>query len=146
MNIKELVQFCKEIKGKTHKEALKIGDKHGVSHCGVDALRKILGYSDGSRINKLSPEERDRIADEYREGGVTIISLARKHGVTFNAVRCLLLSRNVTIFNPHQYTRRQEMFIQNELRRGTSVKKIAEAIGKSEHCIKLKIERMGAKA
>ena len=72
MNIKELVQFCKEIKGKTHKEALKIGDKHGVSHCGVDALRKILGYSDGSRINKLSPEERDRIADEYREGGVTL--------------------------------------------------------------------------
>lgn len=62
--------------------------------------------------------------------------------VQYNAVRCLLKSRDVTIRNPRSYTRRQEMYIKTELKRGTPIKKIAFALGKKYKSVVHKIERM----
>lgn len=144
MSIEELVQFCLELKGKTHKESIEIGKMRGVSRGGVETLRTILCYSDSSMKNKLSKEQRNKIAELYCEGDVSMSQLAKQFGVTFNTVRCLIVSHHIKITN-NSYTRQQENYITREYKRGTPISKIAEAVEKSRHGIKHKIERMGLK-
>lgn len=142
LTLEELISICKAMKGMNRKESLEYGAKYGLTLLNVDCIRQMLGYSDCSKCYKFSAEERDAIAEEYKDGGVTMADLARKYGVRGNAIRGILLSRDVTIVNNHKYTKRQEMYIRHEYKRGTPVKKIAEALGKSEKCIRNKIKYM----
>ena len=146
MTIDELVSACKAMAKMSLKESLKFGSKLGITRHNVESIRQMLGYSDGSFQFKLSAEERDAIAVEYQERDISMAALAREHGVTYNAVRCILIARNVSLRNPRAYTKRQEMYIKNELRRGTSIHKIADAMGKTYKCIKGKIDRMNARS
>ena len=142
LTIDQLVSLCEEMKGLSIKESLALGERYGVTRHNVESIRQMLGYSGYSVSYKLTTDHRNAIAREYAEGDMSMASLARKHGITYNAVRCLLKSRDVTIRNPMSYTRRQEMYIKTELKRGTPIKKIAFALGKKYKSVVHKIERM----
>ena len=142
MTIDQLMEVCRAITPLGLKDAVAYGRDNGLTRHNIESLRQILGLSDNTNSYKLTPEERDAIAAEYKNEEVSMSELARRHKVTYNAVRCILLARNVVIVNRGQYTKRQVLYIKNELRRGTSVKKIAEIMGKSVKSIKQKIDRM----
>ena len=62
-----------------------------------------------------------------------------------NAVRCILLTRQVELKNPRSYTKRQEAYIKDAVRRRIPVKDMAFALQKSPKAVMGKIERMGLK-
>lgn len=68
--------------------------------------------------------------------------LAKKYGLAYNSVRCILLNRDITISNPRKWTRRQEMFLADEYNKGTGTRKISDLIGKSQTSVQRKIIRM----
>lgn len=146
LSIDELVEVCKVMEKMSLKDSIEFGKSKGITRHNVESIRQMLGYSDSSYKFKLTSKERDALATEYQEGDISMAALARKHGVTYNAVRCILVSRDVSIRNPKGYTKRQEMYIKNELKRGTPIKKIASAMGKTYKCIKGKIDRMNARS
>lgn len=145
LTIEQLTALCKTLTGKTLKESLAIGKKAGITRHNVESLRQILGYSEGCNSYKLTAAERDKIAEEYSEGGVSMTAIARKHGVTYNAVRCILVTRQVTLHNPRCYTPRQEAYIRTAIRRKVPLKEMAFALNKSPKAIMGKLERMGLK-
>lgn len=145
LTIEQLTELCKTLTGKSLKESLAIGKKAGITRHNVESLRQILGYSEGCNSYKLTIQERDRIAEEYSEGDVSMATLAKRHGVTYNAVRCILLTRQVELKNPRSYTKRQEAYIKNAVRRRIPVKDMAFALQKSPKAVMGKIERMGLK-
>lgn len=145
LTIEQLTELCETLTGKTLKESLAIGKKAGITRHNVESLRQILGYSEGCNSYKLTAQERDRIAEEYSEGDISMVTLAKRHGVTYNAVRCILLTRQVELKNPRSYTKRQEAYIKDAVRRRVPVKDMAFALQKSPKAVKGKIERMGLK-
>ena len=145
LTIEQLTALCKTLTGKTLKESLAIGKKAGITRHNVESLRQILGYSEGCNSYKLTAEERDKIAEEYSEGDVSMAVLARRHGVTYNAVRCILVTRQITLHNPRCYTPRQEAYIRTAIRRKIPLKDMAFALNKSRKAIMGKLERMGLK-
>ena len=145
LTIKQLTELCETLTGKTLKESLAIGKKSGITRHNVESLRQILGYSEGCNSYKLTAAERDKIAEEYSEGGVSMTEIARRHGVTYNAVRCILVTRQVTLHNHRCYTPRQEAYIRTAIRRKVPLKEMAFALNKSPKAIMGKLERMGLK-
>lgn len=142
ISIDRLVEICREMEGMDRKRSFEFGRECGITKHNVDAIRQMLGYSDIDKYPRLSAEERDRIAEEYQEEDVSMNELARRHGVNYNSVRCILLARDVNITNPRLWTKRQEMYLKHELKMGKPTKKIADEIGKAEKCIIQKIQRM----
>lgn len=145
LTIGQLTELCKTLTGKTLKESLAIGRKAGITRHNIESLRQILGYSEGCNSYKLTAAERDKIAEEYSEGDISMAVLARRHGVTYNAVRCILVTRQITLHNPRFYTPRQEAYIRTAIRRKVSLKEMAFALNKSPKAIMGKLERMGLK-
>lgn len=145
LTLTQLMDVCKEMKGKSLKESIAIGKKAGITRHNVESIRQMLGYSEGCNSYKLTAKERDKIAEEYSEGHVSMVTLAKRYGVTYNAVRCILLTRQVELKNPRSYTKRQEAYIKDAVRRRVPVKDMAFALQKSERAIVSKMERMGLK-
>lgn len=145
LTIEQLMKLCKTLAGKSLKESLAIGRKAGLTRHNIESLRQILGYSEDCNSYKLTAVERDKIAEEYSEGDVSMETIARKYGVTYNAVRCILLTRQVPLRNPRFYTARQEAYIRTAIRRKTPLKEMMFALNKSSKAIMGKIERMGLK-
>jgi len=145
LTLTQLMDVCKEIKGKSLKESLAIGKRVGITRHNVESLRQLLGYSEGSNSYKLTAEERDKIAEEYSEGDVSMATIARRHGITYNAVRCILVARQITFHNHRCYTPRQEAYIRTAIRRKVPLKEMAFALNKAPKAIRGKLERMGLK-
>lgn len=142
MNITELTKFCKQLNGKTLKESVAIGAKIGLSRHLIHALRQILGYSENYNKPRFTLEQREEIAREYCEDNVTMQHLAAKYKVHYNSIRCLLKARDITIRHPKEWTVRQEKYLEFEYNRGSEIKKIAEAVGKTYASVCMKINRM----
>lgn len=142
ITIDRLVEICKAMSDMSRKESFAFGKECGISKHNVDAIRQMLGYSDSNTYSHTTADERERIVDEYREGGVSMCELARKHGLAYNSVRCLIMNRDVTITTSKAWTKRQEMFLLNELKKKTPTSKIAEMMGRKQKSVQHKIIRM----
>lgn len=145
LTIEQLTELCKTLTGKTLKESLVIGKKAGITRHNIESLRQILGYSEGCNSYKLTAAERDKIAEEYLEGDVSMATIAKRYGINYNAVRSILVTRQVTLYNHRCYTPRQEAYIRTAIRRKVSLKEMAFALNKSRKAIMGKLERMGLK-
>ena len=141
MSIDRLVEICTAMKGMSHKDAIAFGANEGISKHNVDAIRQMLGYSQND-VHHLSAEEREAIAAEYKEGGTSMMKLAKEHGVHYNSIRCIIINRDVDVVNPRLWTKRMEYTLLNELKHGKDAARIADEMGKSKRSIVQKIERM----
>lgn len=142
ITIERLVEICKAMKGMERADCYRYGNECGLSKHNVDAIRQMLGYTNPERFTHLTAEQREMIAKEYVDGEISMNALARKYKVNYNSVRCILVNRNVSINTSKNWTRRQELYMLNELKKGKSQKEIADAIGKTERCIEGKLRRM----
>lgn len=142
ITLDRLVEICTAMKEMDRKECFEFGKQCGISKNNVDAIRQMLGYSDSKTYSHTTAEEREKIVDEYREGGISMCELARKHGLAYNSVHCLITNRDVTITTSKAWTRRQELFLLNELKKNTPTRKIAELMGKKQKSVQHKIIRM----
>lgn len=142
ITVERLVEICKTMKDMDRADCYMYGKECGLSKHNVDAIRQMLGYTNPERFTHLTAEQREMIAKEYVDGDVSMNALARKYNVNYNSVRCILLNRDVTINTAKNWTRRQELFMLNELKKGKSQKEIADAMGKTEKCIVGKLRRM----
>lgn len=143
--IDELVAICKGMKNLDRRESYEYGKTQGISRHNVDAIRQMLGYSNPEAYKHKSAEEREKIVEEYREGQVSMNELARKYGVHYNAIRSLLINRDVMITTSKNWHPRQEKFLIDGLKRKKPIKQIAAEIGKSVKSVQQKIERMKKK-
>lgn len=144
ITIERLVEICKAMKSMERADCYRYGKECGLSKHNVDAIRQMLGYTNPERFTHLTAEQREKIADEYIDGGITMNALARKYNINYNSVRCILLNRDVTINTAKNWTRRQELFMLNELKKGKSQKEIAEAKVSAEVELKEYKRRMQA--
>ena len=145
LTIEQLTELCKTLAGKSLKESLVIGKEAGITRHNIESLRQILGYSEGCNSYKLTAAERERIAEEYSEGGVSMTTIAKRYGINYNAVRSILVTRQITLYNPRCYTPRQEAYIRTAICRKVPLKDMAFALNKSPKAIMGKLERMGLK-
>lgn len=143
ISIETLVIICKELQGKNRKESIEIGDKFGITRHDVESIRQMLGYSRDIKIK--TPEEREQIVQEYLDGGISMNALARKHGVHYNSIRSLMVTRDVIITTSKRWTVRQEKFLIDGLNRKKPISQIADEMGKSKRSLFEKIKRMGLK-
>lgn len=142
ITIERLVEICKAMKDMERSDCYRYGKECGLSKHNIDAIRQMLGYTNPEHFAHLTAEQRETIAMEYIDGGITMNALARKYNINYNSVRCILVNRDITINTSKNWTRRQELFMLNELKKGKSQKEIAEAMGKTERCIEGKLRRM----
>lgn len=142
ITIERLVEICKAMKDMDRADCYEYGKECGLSKHNIDAIRQMLGYTNPERFTHLTAEQREMIAKEYVDGEISMNALARKYKVNYNSVRCILVNRNISINTSKNWTRRQELYMLNELKKGKSQKEIADAIGKTERCIEGKLRRM----
>lgn len=145
ISIERLVQICKDLAGKTYSEAIAFGKECGITRHNIDALRQMLGYSDPAKFKHKTLEEREKIVQEYRDGGISMNALARKYGIHYNSVRCLIINRDVTITTSRNWTVRQEKFLLDGLKRKKPINQIADEMGKTRRSIIGKMKRMNLK-
>lgn len=142
ITIEQLVAICNEMKGKSRNECFDIGDRNKIARHVVESIRQVLGYADVSMHKRLSPEERNMIADEYENEDVSLYELARRHGIRYNAVRCIITHRGIQIRNPNRWTKRQVATLMYELKKGLSAREIGFSIGKSRKSVLNKIAKL----
>ena len=142
ITIELLVDVCKSMKGMSRSESYELGEKNGIAKHIVESLRQVLGYTDPNKYKRLQNDERELIVEEYENEDVSLYELARRHGIRYNAVRSILQSRDVTIRNPNKWTKRQEVYLLREHKRGVSAQKIGEAMGKSKKSVLGKIYQL----
>lgn len=140
ITIKTLVKVCKDLKGLDRKDAIKYGKEVGIGYNAIDSLRQLLGYSQNKK--HLPLEMRNAIADEYREGGIGLHSLAKKHGISYNAVYCIMRSRGIDTDNPRKWRKRDELNLLHLKKKGLSFDEIGKAIGRNGRCVREKFRRM----
>lgn len=140
ITIKTLVKVCKDLKGLNRQDAIKYGKEVGIGYNAIDSLRQLLGYSQAKK--HLPLEMRNAIADEYREGGIGLHSLAKKHGITYNSVYSIMRSRGIDTDNPRKWRKRDELNLLHLKKKGLSFDEIGAAIGRNGRCVREKFRRM----
>lgn len=143
MNVEQLVEIMPRLNCDL-KEAQRIGRDAGLSRHDVQALRHILGYSAEQIGGKLSAEQKADIVREYEDGDISINKLARKYGVGYNSIYCILKGRNIDTQNPKLWSNIKEIRLIDCIKRGMSQSAIASLLGNSKSAIQRKIERMRA--
>lgn len=142
ITIERLVEICKAMKSMERADCYRYGKECGLSKHNVDAIRQMLGYTNPERFTHLTAEQREMIAKEYVDGEISMNALARKYNVNYNSVRCILVNRDISINTSKNWTRRQELYMLNELKKGKSQKEIADVMGKTERSVEGKLRRM----
>lgn len=140
ITIDQLVAACKEMQGLSRQECYKIGEKTGIAKHIVEALRQALGYTENSK--RMTDQERESIAEEYENEDISIYQLAKRHGVTYTAVRSILMNRKIMIRNPNRWTKRQLATLIHEYNRGLTAREISAAMGKSRKGILNKLAQL----
>lgn len=125
-----------------YQASIALGATKGLSRQKIEMLRSILGYADTSKYHYLTPAQREQLVRDYTEGEISMSALAKKYSVHYNAVRSLLVTRDVIINDPHRWTKRQEMYLSSQLARRIPINQIADAIGKSVKAVRDKARRM----
>lgn len=123
-------------------ESYRIGMAHGLTRHDVQSLRHMLGFSSERLGGKLSQEQKEAIIQEYEEGGTSVLKIAKKYGVSYNSIYCILKGRHVDTQNPRLWSHIKEMRLVDCVKKGMSTRSIASLMGKSRTSIERKIERM----
>lgn len=140
ISITRLMQICKNLKNVEHKDLDNFCQEVKIPRYYVEVLRYLLGYA--KKYKRMTYKEREEIVSEYKEGGITMRALAQKHGVHYNCVRSLLVARDVTITTNNEWTKRQELYLVDAIKKGKNCRKIAEEMGKTYRSVEGKARRM----
>lgn len=140
ITIKKLSDICKRLKDVKVDGIDEFSKEVGIPRYYIETLRHILGYA--KFYKRMTLEKREEIVAEYKEGGVSMNALARKHGVDYNCVRSLLVARDVTITTNRNWSKRQDMYLIDSIRKGKKCRQIAEDMGKTYRSVEGKARRM----